>query len=211
MKHLSDSLRQRAGAFSKGQRQVEKILQAAKDVIRDGGVENFSMNKVALRAGLRLSHVQYYFPRRSNLMHGVMQAELARFREELDHWLEGMEKGGVSPRSSLLRAVDIIFEMTKDPASTAVTHNLWAMSGYDAEIARTMDEFYVTYRETFAQMIRAANPRLRGRRLQNLTAVIVSMMEGASVLIGPGRPTHDELRDLEGEIRRAVLKLIEID
>lgn len=206
-----DTLRPGAAAFSKGRRQVERILQAAREVFAEGGVESFSMNRVAARADLRLSHVQYYFPRRANLVHGLLQSQFGVFNQEMDEWLEGLEKGERSPRGCLLRAVDIVYEFGRDPASTAILQNAWAMSGYDPEIAEVLDGFYVRYREVISQLIQAANPALRGSRLQLVTAVVISILDGETVLAGPGRPEHDELRNLRDEIRSAILTLAEIE
>lgn len=53
----------------------ERILQAAICVLREEGLARFSQPRVAARAGLRQSHLTYYFPSRVDLIHAV--ADLA--------------------------------------------------------------------------------------------------------------------------------------
>jgi AcrR family transcriptional regulator len=51
----------------------QRILDAALSVLRDSGLQNLTQVNVAERAGIRQSHLTYYFPTRQDLIEGVSQ------------------------------------------------------------------------------------------------------------------------------------------
>lgn len=55
----------------------ERILVAALDILREDGIQGLSQVQVARRAGVRQSHLTYYFPKRDDLIGAVA----ARFIE----------------------------------------------------------------------------------------------------------------------------------
>ena len=52
-----------------GKATAKRIIDAARDLITERGNTQFSMRNVAEHAGLHLANVQYYFPRRDDLVH----------------------------------------------------------------------------------------------------------------------------------------------
>ena len=50
-----------------------EIVRAALEVVREGGLGSFTQPRVARRAGLRQSHLTYYFPTRDDLLAAVAQ------------------------------------------------------------------------------------------------------------------------------------------
>ena len=62
--------------MSKGQETKNKILQAALEVLQEGGVKQLSQPKVAKAAGVRQSNLTYYFPKKNDLIAGLMQQHI---------------------------------------------------------------------------------------------------------------------------------------
>jgi AcrR family transcriptional regulator len=60
----------------------ERILGAALAILREEGIQELTQVQVARRAGVRQSHLTYYFPRR----HDLLEAVAVRF-------IDGMERG----------------------------------------------------------------------------------------------------------------------
>ena len=48
--------------YSKGEQRINLILEAAELLLIDSGYHNFSMRKVATKAGISVGNLQYYFP-----------------------------------------------------------------------------------------------------------------------------------------------------
>lgn len=59
----------------------ERILDAAVAILRESGGRGFSQGQVARRAGIRQSHLTYYFPKR----HDLLEELAGRFIEEVTH------------------------------------------------------------------------------------------------------------------------------
>ena len=61
----------------------EAIVAAALDVIQEEGLSGFTQPRVARRAGLRQSHLTYYFPTRADLLLAVADEAVRRRIEAL--------------------------------------------------------------------------------------------------------------------------------
>lgn len=59
----------------------EKILKAALDLMQAYGVKKFTQPQVAKAAGVRQSHLTYYFPRKIDLIKGLLQGHLPHHAE----------------------------------------------------------------------------------------------------------------------------------
>ena len=55
-----------------GKATAQKILDAARDLLTERGQSNFSMRNVAEAAGLHLANVQYYYPKRDDLVRAML-------------------------------------------------------------------------------------------------------------------------------------------
>ena len=55
-----------------------EIVRAALEVVREGGLGSFTQPRVARRAGLRQSHLTYYFPTRDDLLAAVAHEAVAQ-------------------------------------------------------------------------------------------------------------------------------------
>jgi AcrR family transcriptional regulator len=65
------------------------IIEAGLATLREHGFVSFTQPRVAARAGLRQSHLTYYFPTRLDLLAAVAQAAIDRQLEGLDKVLSG--------------------------------------------------------------------------------------------------------------------------
>jgi len=56
----------------------QRILDAALDIVAAGGIQALTQPKVAKAAGIRQSHITYYFPRKADLVVGLLEASHRR-------------------------------------------------------------------------------------------------------------------------------------
>lgn len=56
----------------------QRILDAALDIVKEHGVKALTQTRVAAAAGLRQSHLTYYFPHKADLLAAALQASHAR-------------------------------------------------------------------------------------------------------------------------------------
>jgi len=62
----------------------QDIIKAGIAVLRESGFSGFTQPRVAAEAGLRQSHLTYYFPTRVDLLAGVARAAIERQLEAVD-------------------------------------------------------------------------------------------------------------------------------
>ena len=67
----------------KGANRCEEILEAASALLLEEGYAGFSARGVAARAGLRLSHVQYYFASPAAILAELLERFVRRYGEEI--------------------------------------------------------------------------------------------------------------------------------
>ena len=65
------------------------IISAGLDVLREEGFAGFTQPRIAARAGLRQSHLTYYFPTRVDLLAGVARAAIEIQLARIDQMLAG--------------------------------------------------------------------------------------------------------------------------
>jgi AcrR family transcriptional regulator len=86
----------------------ERILDAALAVLREDGVQRLTQVQVAKRAGVRQSHLTYYFPSRTDLL----DATATRFVETLAAGIGGAlrERAGAGSRATLAHLAKAVAE-----------------------------------------------------------------------------------------------------
>ncbi|HEX6910661.1 MAG TPA: TetR/AcrR family transcriptional regulator, partial [Longimicrobium sp.] len=79
----------------------ERILNAALEILREEGIQELTQVQVSRRAGVRQSHLTYYFPRR----HDLVEAVAVRFMDGMEHGLRAVAAHGAAHPGELLRRV----------------------------------------------------------------------------------------------------------
>ncbi len=72
------------------------ILDAALGVLREQGLAGFTQPRIALRSGLRQSHLTYYYPTRLDLLVATGEAATDALLAELDRSLDGQSRQSVA-------------------------------------------------------------------------------------------------------------------
>lgn len=87
------------------------IIEAGLALLRDQGYAGFTQPRVAAKAGLRQSHLTYYFPTRADLLKAVARAAVERQLAAADRLLDN---------SSREAAAASIARLTSQPENTRV-------------------------------------------------------------------------------------------
>src|SRR5580704_13401347 len=66
-----------------------EIVSAGLNVLREEGLAGFTQPRIAARAGLRQSHLTYYFPTRVDLLAGVARLAIDNQLSAVDRMLAG--------------------------------------------------------------------------------------------------------------------------
>lgn len=189
---------------AKGQQRVQEILDAAVSVIIDDGYSGFTLRRIAELTSITLSNLQYYFPSKEALLQAMMVREFERSTAELDAL---MERPAAKPKARFLQAIDYVLSDQEKESRCALFWELWAMSVREPLVAPIMDGFYDQFMRRMAELILDLSPTMARATAQRRAGVIISMLEGASLLRGAGKPQRTTLAGFEKEIREACLTL----
>ena len=156
----------------------ERILDAAFDVLQERTMSGVRMALVAERAGLFQSNIHYYYKSKHELLLAV-QKKVLRHCIELRRALGGAE-------STLEEQLEAFWGQKKnfireEPKYDYAEIDFWAQSRVDEAMRAVVCASFQNWRQEIeAMLVRFAGHLSEGKR-KMLAAVMVSMMEGASM------------------------------
>jgi len=162
--------------MGRGEARREAILEAATTLLARDGAHGFRLRAIATQAGLRLSHVQYYFASLDELLAALVDRYLASWDARL---------AKIDPDMSSV--IDAVLDGQTDNADCRLLWELWAMSSRDPAADIALTRFYASYLERAASLVLLAQPDLSPAMARDSAALIVSLIEGLSILRGVGR------------------------
>ncbi|MFF8770479.1 TetR/AcrR family transcriptional regulator [Kitasatospora sp. NPDC015120] len=172
----------------KGTERREALLDAAEGVLVAEGGPELTMRAVAAAAGVRLGHLQYYFPTHADLVAAVLQRVLRRSAERLAPLL-----GADAPASAVVEA---LLAEQEDARLVRLFAELWALAARDAAVAGAVRAFYDDYREQVAAFLARRRPGLPEAERRARAGVFLMLVEGASLfrsgVAGERAPDTDE-------------------
>jgi RND family efflux transporter MFP subunit len=126
----------------------ERLLRAALELVNTQGIQNFTQARVAAAAGVRQSHLTYYFPTRNDLLKALVQQGCAEFEHALaSEFTDGPE--------ALERLREGFAARTSDCAMPRLMVALTVASEEDASLKRWLEDMernvLARLRELFAR------------------------------------------------------------
>ncbi|MFI5621436.1 TetR/AcrR family transcriptional regulator [Streptomyces sp. NPDC051567] len=201
---------------AKGAARRAALLDAAERTLVGGGHAALSLRAVAEAAGVRLGHLQYYFPSRERLVEELLARLLQRSLDRLtdvipgpddpDRAGGGTDGGADDPPARLNRLVGVLLAEQTDPELVRVFVELWALAARDEAVAVAVRAFYRRYAELVTDQIRAHLPGATAEEHRARAEVFIALVEGSSLIrsgvAGTPSPTTDAL------ISRTALSLL---
>lgn len=157
----------------------DKILEAALDVVQERTISGTRIHLVAERAGLFQSNIHYYFKSKKDLLFAVLNRLERRcmdIREELREQVEG----------TLESEIQIFFEQKKqfilhETKYEYAEFDYWTQSHLDEDVKEQFAISFAKWREEISRVIARYRPRLSPDRREFISAMMVSMMQGATL------------------------------
>src|SRR5262245_8846968 len=122
-----------------------KVLQAALRLVHERGLQAVTQARVAESAGLRQSHVTYYFPARVDLLKAIVQ-------ENVSSLLDGVDSGGMT---SLGEFRDTMIKRLKSRDMPRMMLALLLASDEDPALRAWLRTFERDFRARLGQLCRA--------------------------------------------------------
>jgi AcrR family transcriptional regulator len=189
----------------KGATRREEILDAASALLLAEGYAGFSARGVATRAGLRLSHVQYYFASPAAILAELLERFVRRYGVEIMARF-GAAKGTGEQR--LYRALDFLLNDEAYRRDCGIFMiEVAGLAARDPAIADALSRYYEIYFELFEGMAKELAPSLSPRERARRARQCVALIEGMSVT----RPHMGESGEIDfssREATRAIMRLL---
>jgi AcrR family transcriptional regulator len=169
---------ERTPTTPKGAQRRAALLDAAEKILFESGYGELTMRAVAATAQMRLGHVQYYFPSRTDLIATVLRRALDRSLDRLTPMFADAATHTPPDTEGLIRQ---LLAEHDDPRLVRVYAELWALAGRDEAVAAVTRTFYNDYEDHVAGFIRARNPALSDTACRARARVFTLLIEGSSL------------------------------
>ncbi len=186
----------------------ELILDAAYDVMVDEGYAAVSLTKVAKRAGISPSHLQYYFSNAEEMISAIHEQVLNTWESMIDEAaFQYREKE--PPQKVLERLIKKHISLIKQPKSDIMIWEAHAWAARNPEVKRLHEEWVDWYTENLASLIRDINPKIPKNRSYRVAAIVSTLLDSIQRFLGDSKPKPARFRGLEKEIRDMIFGMIE--
>ncbi|WP_075795753.1 TetR/AcrR family transcriptional regulator [Massilia putida] len=185
---------------AQGQRTRNAIIEVAKGLLLEGGSLEFTLREVALRAGISISNLQYYFPTRLAVLRAVVEPVVEAYLGELRQALTAE----ASSRAMIDALVDRALEDAKNAERTALWWHFVSLAAIDPECSQLLDEWYEEVTPGIAKFIRAVDPACKPADSLHRATLLIAMADGLSFQLGAGRRKRSYTRGLDAKFRAAV-------
>ena len=109
---------------AKGQKRVTDIFNAARAVLIEDGYTQFSLRNIASRAGIHLSNLQYYFPGKDKLIHGLLEFIANSYDEKYSELFNNLPS---DPELRFQAVIKHLLADIKDAKTRRFFIQLWAL------------------------------------------------------------------------------------
>ncbi|MFF4319257.1 TetR family transcriptional regulator [Streptomyces sp. NPDC001568] len=191
------------GPTPKGQQRRAALLDAAERVLTSAGGSELTLRAVAEEAGVRLGHLQYYFPARADLLAALLDRVLTTSLERVTDLTdtartanaEPDEESGLEPGpdpgpdtgldtgldAALDALLDGVLSDHDDPRLVRLFTEVWALAAHDEEAASAVRAFYDRYASHVASYVRDHAPGVSAADARHRAEVFVMLMEGSAL------------------------------
>lgn len=163
---------------------IERILDAAQEVLITSGSARFTMRLVAQTAGISPGNLTYHFSNKNTLLRALINRLIETYSDQLDTILSD-SKGSVDQQvESLVRwaLMDNVDETT-----VRISREIWAMALHDDVIREAADDFYDELMERLVLMLQRSRPNADKVAIREMVHLLVLLAEGTAVLFGTRR------------------------
>ncbi|MEV6575401.1 TetR/AcrR family transcriptional regulator [Streptomyces sp. NPDC051577] len=164
------------GPTSKGKQRRTALLDAAERVLSSSGGSQLTLRAVAEEAGVRLGHLQYYFPARTDLLSALLDRVLASSLERVTALTVAPTHG-----SGYEARLDNLLSDHEDPRLVRLFTEVWSLAAHDEEAAAAVRAFYDQYVTHVAVFIEDQAPGLSAAEARPRAEVFVMLMEGSAL------------------------------
>ena len=193
------------GVRAKGKARAADIVGAARELLAGTGEEPFTLRSVAEQAGVRLSHLQYYFPTKGDLVRALLESVAADYATRS---ADALAQVPDTPTARFMAMIDFLLLDCWDPRVRHFFIRLWGLvESEDAFSGRLLSEFYAADIAGIAEVLRNLSPHLSDALLDQRATIIAGVIEGVMLMIGSGPVESSARQALFAETRKQIFRI----
>ncbi len=188
-----------------GRAREADIIAAARDLLAGHGYEKFTLRNVADRVGIRMSHLQYYFATKGDLVRALLASVAADYSAQTARVLAQVPD---TPTARFMAWIDFLLQDCWDPRTRHFFIQLWGLvESEDAYTGQLLQEFYATDISEIRSLLQDLSPHLDARLLGQRAAIIAGVVEGMMLMVGSGGDDADARKALLAETRKQIFRI----
>lgn len=177
-----------------GQATAQKIVDAARKLLTDRGQARFSMRNVAECAGIHLANVQYYFPKRDDLVRALLIDTGERYRILYE---QALKSASDDPVERFERVLLVNFDDIMSRQTRPFFIQFWSLlDGMDQHSGHLLRDLYAIDIKQLSETIQAMHPRTDPQEIERRATLLAAMIEGLMVVRGGGTRRTPKVRKL---------------
>jgi AcrR family transcriptional regulator len=190
----------------KGEAKRQQILDTAKQMLLEGGVDAFVLRDVAERLQITHGNLQYYFRTKQDLLVAIFDLELAKYADSLQDAVAAT----TTRRGRLGAIIDAGLKELRSP-DTALWRMVMSMADHSPDMAALLKKENDLYRSVVAKELKQIAPNLSLQRRKQIARIIQAILDGLGIQFVHEDPDSAEMRALESEIKAAIVALVEAE
>ncbi|MFK7734032.1 MAG: TetR/AcrR family transcriptional regulator [Pseudomonadales bacterium] len=165
-----------------GAQTATKLIATAHDLLETQPLARFTMRNIAESAGVSLANLQYYFPRREDLVHAMSVDLDQRYRKAQAAVLADMDTG--SPLERFQAVLRYQLEDISLKSTRQFFIQYWALLGsMDGFKGSYLKDLYAYDIAQITEHLAELRPELSEQRLIEISTLIAAMIEGLMLMI----------------------------
>ncbi len=187
----------------KGRAREAEIIAAARDLLAGNGYEQFTLRNVAERVGIRMSHLQYYFATKGDLVRALLESVAADYSAQTAQVLAQVPD---TPTARFMAWIDFLLQDCWDPRTRHFFIQLWGLvESEDAYTGELLQQFYATDISEILRLLQDLSPHLDAGLLDQRAAIIAGVIEGMMLMVGSA--DADARKALLAETRKQIFRI----
>ena len=187
----------------KGRAREADIIAAARDLLAGNGYEQFTLRNVAERVGIRMSHLQYYFATKGDLVRALLESVAADYSAQTAQVLAQVPD---TPTARFMGWIDFLLQDCWDPRTRHFFIQLWGLvESEDAYTGQLLQQFYATDISEILRLLQDLSPHLDAGLLDQRAAIIAGVIEGMMLMVGSA--DADARKALLTETRKQIFRI----
>jgi AcrR family transcriptional regulator len=191
---------------AKGAARRAAILRAAEALILEEGYAAFSARGVAARAGVTLSHVQYYFAAPQEMIAELLGSYVEIYASAT---IETFRNARGTPEIRLTKMLKALLAEggVREKCALFMTE-IAGLGVRDMAVREALEKYYAAYLDAVRTLIAELRSDLNAREAAHRAPHIVALLEGAFLVSGP-LPALDRKALEPQDLARAVMRMLQ--